>query len=169
MGDSLAFRNDMGMGIIAFIGNSLFIVIMWAFGNIGWEAFVSVFASIMLSWFSMDSIFAAVAATASKIETAQTIAMPPLLIAIMFSGLMINKKSNSPLTFLCYASPLYWVTEMIGWDVYGDDAEAWGNLQSMYGFERPSHTVGIVVNLGIALLFRVLQVLALKYFNKIEK
>merc|ERR1712187_838465 len=133
------------------IGNTLFIVLMFALGGMDWSAFLPFYLWASLLFLAMDSMCAMVAAMAKNANVAQAVAMPFLMVFIMFSGFLVSKNSAPDfLKWLLYVSPVSWVTEMIAVALYGDNAEAWGSLQLLFGFEKISNGEWICIAICIA-------------------
>merc|ERR1711879_1081972 len=154
------------------IGNTLFVVLMFAMGGMEWSAFLPFYLWATILFLAMDSMCAMVAAIAKNAQVAQAVAMPFLMVFIMFSGFLVSKNSApSFLKWLLYVSPVSWVTEMIAVSLYGDNAEAWGSLQLLFGFEKVSNGERICIAICVACIaiFRFAQALCLKYMNKIER
>merc|ERR1719436_809149 len=154
------------------LGNTLFIMLMFAFAGMPWSGFLPFFLWSMLLFLAMDSLCCLAAAVAKNAQTAQATAMPFLMVFIMFSGFLVSKNSApSFLKWLLYVSPVSWVTEMIAVALYGDNAEAWDSLQLLFGFEKVANGEWICIAICIAciVIFRFAQAICLKYMNKIER
>merc|ERR1712050_199137 len=72
-----------------------------------------------------------------------------------------SEQNSAPdfLKWLLYVSPVSWVTEMIAVSLYGDNAEAWGSLQLLFGFEKVSNGEWICIAICVACIaiFRLAQ------------
>merc|ERR1719476_1024402 len=75
------------------IGNTVFVVIMFAMGGMDWAHFGSFYLWATLLFFAMDAMVCFIAAVAKDAQNAQAQAMPLLMIFIMFSGFLVNKNS----------------------------------------------------------------------------
>merc|ERR1712048_65539 len=154
------------------VGNTLFIVLMFALGGMDWSAFLPFYLWASLLFLAMDSMCAMVAAMAKNANVAQAVAMPFLMVFIMFSGFLVSKNSAPDfLRWVLYVSPVNWVMETLADSLYGDNAEAWGSLQSLFGFEKLSNGEWICLSICVAcvVIFRVAEVFCLRHFNKIER
>jgi len=154
------------------IGNTLFVVLMFAMGGMEWSAFWPFYLWATILFLAMDSMCAMVAAIAKNAQVAQAVAMPFLMIFIMFSGFLVSKNSApSFLRWVLYISPVNWVMEVLADSLYGDDVQAWGSLESLYGFEKLSGGEWICLSMCVAcvVIFRAAQVFCLKHFNRIER
>jgi ATP-binding cassette subfamily G (WHITE) protein 2 len=152
------------------IGNTLFILLMFAFSGMPWSGFLPFFAWSLLLFLAMDSLCSLVAAVAKNAQTAQATAMPFLMIFIMFSGFLVSKNSAPGfLRWLLYVSPVSWVNEIIAANFYGDNPEAWGALQQLFGFERSSELVCVSICMACVLIFRLAEAFALKKLNNVAR
>merc|ERR1711879_714577 len=119
------------------VGNTLFIVLMFALGGMEWSAFLPFYLWSSLLFLAMDSMCAMVAAMAKNAQLAQAVAMPFMMVFIMFSGFLVSKNSApSFLRWLLYVSPVSWVTETISKNLYGGNEQAWAALHTLFGFEK---------------------------------
>merc|ERR1711879_1028784 len=117
------------------VGNTLFVVLMFAMGGMEWSTFLPFYLWATLLFFAMDSMCAMVAALAKNAQIAQAIAMPFLMVFIMFSGFLVSKNSApSFLRWVLYVSPVNWVMETLADSLYGDDPQAWASLEALFGF-----------------------------------
>merc|ERR1719359_237089 len=105
----------------------------------------------------MDSLCGMVAAIAKNAQMAQATAMPFLMVFIMFSGFLVSKNSApSFLKWLLYVSPVSWVNEMIAKSLYADKPEAWVALETLFGFEKGSELVCVIICMASIVIFRLL-------------
>jgi len=156
--------------IQAIVGNTLFIVLMFSFAGMPWSALLPFYIWAMLLFLAMDSLCALVAAMAKNAQTAQAVAMPFLMVFVMFSGFLVSKNSApSFLRWLLYVSPVSWVNEMIAKSLYGDNAEAWDSLQLLFGFERQSELVCVVICFASIVIFRLSEAFCLKTMNNVVR
>merc|ERR1712187_1100588 len=111
-----------------------------------------------------------VAAIAKNAQVAQAVAMPFLMVFIMFSGFLVSKDSApSFLRWVLYVSPVNWVMETLADSLYGDDPQAWASLQSLFGFEKLSNGewISLAICVACVVISRAAEVFCLKKVNKI--
>merc|ERR1712187_674256 len=102
--------------------------LMFAMGGMQWSAFWPFYLWATILFLAMDSMCAMVAAIAKNAQAAQAVAMPFLMVFIMFSGFLVSKNSAPGfLRWLLYVSPMSWVTETIAQSLYGNNEDAWNS------------------------------------------
>jgi len=156
--------------LTSLVGKTLYLFIMYAFSQLDWNRFGSLYFWCITLSFPMEALCLAIGAAAKNMPAAQAIALGPQILFLIFSG-FVNNRLSSPehLKWLLSVSPVSWVYEMTCFEQFGDDSSAWSDLQTLYGFEKPSRPICFGVNVGIFALFRLFQVLSLRFLNKGEK
>lgn len=154
--------------------NSVFIVIAFAMGNMDWEIFCTFYYWVLLCSLVMDSYFNLIAAMAPNGQIAQLMAMPVMIMFMLFNGFFVSKESTPDfMMWALYTSPFFYAISRLAIDVYGPDAcDTIGCSQAMgtYGFlDGPSEELAFSVLVWLFVLFRILQVFALTFMNKPER
>merc|ERR1740121_3610375 len=147
------FAIDIPLNIL---GAVLQVLIMYAFSGIEWKYFGPVIAWALYVFLVFDSIFGFIGATAPDSQTAQVLAIP------FNSGFMITKSSApSYLRWIFDISPMGYAIQSIV-IMLADDDPTGDQLIALYGFEKGQDMRGIIVLLVMIIVFRFLQVWALK-------
>mmetsp|Transcript_7306 Transcript_7306/g.10514 ORF Transcript_7306/g.10514 Transcript_7306/m.10514 type:complete len:112 (+) Transcript_7306:1-336(+) len=110
------------------------------------------------------------AAVASNGDEALMFATPFLVTFMLFNGVVISRESAPIyLRWLFPISPTYWTLQTIITRIAEEEGQPDHFILTMYNFEsgHEFHALWIVVVMNI--VFRSLQVLALRYCNKIQK
>merc|ERR1711972_983419 len=111
-----------------------------------------------------------VAAAAPDGEQAMTMATPFLVVFMLFNGLVVTR-ATAPvfLRWIFEISPTGYALQSIIL-MMAEDADPNGKLLvAGMGYRHGENLKGIIVIACMALVLRVLQILALKYLNKIQK
>merc|ERR1719263_1123664 len=120
----------------------------------------------------MDSMFQMIAAVAKSSEQAQEMALPFLMLFILFNGYFVTLSSVQPwMEWAIRISPMFYSIQEIAVHLFPGDPQIIdlpGEGPSIFGFEEGQTPIALSVVLGEALIFRVFQVVALKTMNKIE-
>eukprot|EP00930_Biecheleria_cincta_P084885 TRINITY_DN7430_c0_g1_i1.p1 TRINITY_DN7430_c0_g1~~TRINITY_DN7430_c0_g1_i1.p1 ORF type:complete len:649 (-),score=123.79 TRINITY_DN7430_c0_g1_i1:129-2075(-) len=154
---------------VSLIGSAAQVTIMYFMAEFEPEFFPAIFVCTLLCGLAMESLVLMMAATGKNAQAAQASATPVVMIFILFSGFLVNRNTSPEfLKWLLEISPISHTIEMVAWQLYGDDAMAWGNLQMAYGFQEPSATAYLGVNLSVMAVARMLQVIFLSKLNNIE-
>jgi ATP-binding cassette subfamily G (WHITE) protein 2 len=145
-------------------------VVMFALSLIPWSAFGITLYWSFLNFLVMDACTAMCAAMAKSVEQATSILLPFQMLVGLFNGLTLTKKSAPGfLKPMMYVSPLSLAIEGIAWDTYGSDAAIWQQLQHLNGYDEGQPVAGAAICVGLAIVFRLGQVYALKNMHNIAK
>merc|ERR1740121_1894330 len=155
---------------VALTGAVLNCIIMYTFAGMAWKYFGHIITWAVLNFFVFDSFFGFVAAAAPSLQVAQVAAIPFNSIFMMFSGFMISKASApSFLRWVFEVSPLGYAIQSIFVNMAEDFGAEGAAVVKVYGFEEGQETKGVIILLSMMAVFRILQVLSLKYLNNIQK
>jgi hypothetical protein len=147
------------------------VAIIMAFSGIGqWDKFPEfLFWAILLS-ISMESIVLCVAAAAKSMQVALNVALPILTVPICYGGFLVTRSTcPDPWCAFVYVSPLHFVMEKFTSLYYGDDEDAWRNIEMQYGHKKPALSVLLAYCGGFFVVFRLLHVVILAKMNNIQK
>merc|ERR1719215_1456678 len=129
-----------------------------------WQYFPMILMWAVLNFFVFDSFFAFLAASAKNLQIAQVCAIPFNSVFMMFSGFMISKNSApSYLRWLFEISPIGYAIQSIFCKMAHDEGAAGQMVIQLYGFEEGQEQKGIMIMIVMAAVFRILQVMNLKY------
>merc|ERR1711974_80931 len=157
---------------ISLIGHVVSTLIMYALADLAWKYFGLIFAWAMMNFLVFDSFFAFLAAYSPDTQSAQVAAIPFNSVFMRFSGFLISKESAPVfLRWVFTISPLGYAIQSIFCRMAQDHvADGQGPmLLALYGFEEGLDEQGIAIMLAMTLLFRTLQVIALKHRNNIQR
>ncbi|CAK0812467.1 unnamed protein product [Prorocentrum cordatum] len=160
--------------VISVVTNTLFILIVFAMGQLEWRIFDRFYFWVMMCQLVMDAYFNFIGSVAPNAQLAQLIAMPGMILFMLFNGFLVSRESTPD--FMAWAlsvSPFSYAIARTAVDIYGPDAcsrPGCVQLMTQYGFyDAPSEEAAIAVLLALFVVFRVLMVLALSTLNKAEK
>jgi ATP-binding cassette subfamily G (WHITE) protein 2 len=160
--------------VINIVTNSLFILIVFAMGQLEWSIFGRFYSWVLMCQLVMDAYFNFIGSTAPNAQLAQLMAMPCMILFILFNGFLVSRESTPD--FMAWAlsvSPFSYAIARIAVDIYGPDAcstPGCVQLMTQYGFyDAPSEQAAIAVLVTLFCVFRVLQVFALSTLNKAER
>mmetsp|Transcript_149401 Transcript_149401/g.260520 ORF Transcript_149401/g.260520 Transcript_149401/m.260520 type:complete len:719 (-) Transcript_149401:24-2180(-) len=160
--------------LITVITQSIFIVILYAFGGMEWSNFGLFYGWVLLLLLCMDSYFNFIAAVAKTSQLATVMAMPLMMMFILFNGFLVSRSSAPDfMVWALYVSPFMYTITSLSMALYGPDACSEMGCKiviSTYGFdEGPSSLVSIIVLIALFVVFRTLQIIGLSMLNKPEK
>eukprot|EP00933_Yihiella_yeosuensis_P057667 TRINITY_DN5763_c0_g1_i1.p1 TRINITY_DN5763_c0_g1~~TRINITY_DN5763_c0_g1_i1.p1 ORF type:complete len:745 (+),score=153.78 TRINITY_DN5763_c0_g1_i1:54-2288(+) len=119
---------------------------------------------------AMEALALAVGCYGKHGQAAQTIAMPPVMIFLMYSGFLVSEKSSPDfLKWMLDASPVCWSMQLLAHHLYGDDEVAWKTLEEVLGYKEPSIPAFFTICGGLFVVSRILQTWVLKHTNNIAK
>lgn len=107
--------------IVSQLVNLLFLVIVWAFSNIGYASFLPFWGWQLLIVLVTDSLFNTVAAIAKTGAQAQAMAIPPLMFVLLFNGFFITLAGVQDwMLWAIYVSPMFWGLQEMASLLYSD-------------------------------------------------
>ena len=116
----------------------------------------------------MTNFFKVVAAVAPSPATALQVAMPGLMLFILFNNFFVNQ-ATAPffMKWALYISPMAWSIEQIITGIYGDDP----TLVQLYEYNASVAQTGaaLAVLLTEMCLFQLLSLVCLRFFNNIVR
>lgn len=162
-----SFLVDIPLALIGAISN---VLIMYCFSGISWDFFGVIIMWAILLFFVFDSLFGFISAFAANGQQAQVAAIPFNSIFMMFSGFMISKASApSFLRWIFEISPNGYAMQAIVIKMAKDFGREGQAVLDTYGFQENQESKGVIVMLSMICFLRILQVMALKYRNGIQK
>jgi ATP-binding cassette subfamily G (WHITE) protein 2 len=151
-------------------GAFLNIFIMYCLSGLSWEYFGLINFWAILVFFVFDSLFGFIAALAANTQQAQVLAIPFNSILIMFSGFMISRASSpSYLRWIFQISPIAYAIQSIMVTMAKDKGLEGQIVIETYDYKDGEDARGITVLAIEVILFKFLQVVALRYKNNIQK
>eukprot|EP00919_Chromeraceae_sp_WS-2016_P018428 GHVR01043728.1.p1 GENE.GHVR01043728.1~~GHVR01043728.1.p1 ORF type:complete len:683 (+),score=125.12 GHVR01043728.1:59-2107(+) len=154
---------------LSIFGNLIFILIMWAYSGVDWSYFGVVYGWSLLMFLTFDSLFSAVAAFARDGTTAQQFALPFLIMFMIYNGFFVRVTTvASWMVWALYISPFFWTFEQIVVTLFSGEPQG-DRLIESFGFKEGRSLLAVIVMCSEMLILRILQVLALKFTNKIGR
>ena len=121
-----------------------------------------------LEFLVLTALFYLISAIAKTSATAQQMAMPPLLLFLIFNNFFVTRESAAPFVeWILWLSPVAYAIEQIACSVFDPNEP----LLDMNGYDCGSTRtiIAIVVMLFQFVLFRFLHLVALIKLNNIER
>jgi len=155
---------------LSLIGAASQTLIIYAFAGLPSEFLPTILGWTLLLFFMFDVLFQCVAAVAPDGEQAMTMATPWLVVFMLFSGLIVTK-ATAPvyLRWVFEISPTSYAMQAIFLTMTEDAGGENNPLIKNCGYLHGHDLKGIVVIISMTVVLRVLQVLALKFLNNIQK
>eukprot|EP01134_Creolimax_fragrantissima_P003180 CFRG3180T1 len=127
--------------------------------------FIFILAVVLVSYISMDAIVAFTSSCATSLAMGNSLAGAVIGILTLFNGFTANAISTPAyIAWIRYLSPFFYGFQAIVVHLYDEKAAAQFGLNTEWGVWG-----GILIMLGMAVFFRVLQYLALRYANQIVR
>jgi len=120
---------------------------------------------LLHSW--IDSVTGMVCSYCSGQGTATVVIGLLCQILINFNGIIVSR-TTVPVywEWAFHVSPTQWITEILAWDIYGEDQAVWRTLEDAFGFRKPNKLHVTAMILISTVIFRCLQVLFLNTKNQ---
>mmetsp|Transcript_11387 Transcript_11387/g.26307 ORF Transcript_11387/g.26307 Transcript_11387/m.26307 type:complete len:117 (-) Transcript_11387:242-592(-) len=116
----------------------------------------------------MTSLFHAVAAVAKTSEQAQQMALPFLMLFILFNGYFVTLSSCQPwMKWAIYISPMFYAIQQIAVALYNNPEDE--IVIVTYQFHTEYTPYAIAVLCGEMAIFRCIQAFALKALNSVQR
>jgi ABC-type multidrug transport system permease subunit len=155
---------------LCLVGAVINVIIMYSLSGMAWEYFATILGWAVLLFFVFDSLFGFITAVASDGRTAQVMALPLQIIFMMFSGFMVTKAAApSYLRWIFDICPNLYAMQAIVMKMAPDYGPEGQQVVKQFGFESGQDTRGLFVMLALIVVFRVGQVLAMRYLNNVQK
>jgi len=155
---------------LSLIGAAIQTLIIYAFSGLPYEFLPTILGWTLLLFFMFDALFQCVAAVAPDGEQAMTMATPWLVVFMLFNGVVVTK-ATAPvfLRWVFVISPTSYALQGIVLRMTEDS----GGVNNFYvksmGYQSGEDMQGIAIIIGMTVVLRLLQVLALKFLNNIQK
>lgn len=155
---------------IAIIGCSLQLMIIIAFSGMDHAYIKNAFGWNIYLFFFYDSLFACIAALAPDAQLAQLLATPLLTVFMLFNGFTVSKDAAPAwLGWIFEISPNFYAMQSIVTQVAADYEGEGSMVVEAFGFQGAHEKKGVLLMACGVVVFRIVQVLSLKYGNKIQK
>merc|ERR1711972_6341 len=145
-------------------------LIIYAFSGLPYKLLPSILGWTLLLFFLFDALFQCVAAAAPDGQQAQTMATPFLVIFMLFNGSIVTR-ATAPvfLRWVFEVSPTNYALQSIVIPMAHDAGTVGQAFIDQMGYKEGQELKGIMIIACMTLVLRVLQVLALKFLNKVQK
>mmetsp|Transcript_10460 Transcript_10460/g.18870 ORF Transcript_10460/g.18870 Transcript_10460/m.18870 type:complete len:705 (-) Transcript_10460:62-2176(-) len=163
---------------INFTANTLFSLIVFWFATWSPQLFPMFFFWTTLAWVCFDSLFSMVAALAPTAQAATGIGIIFNFIFVMYNGFTITQEfAPAAVAWIIKLSPAAYAIEGLAlngqeWAPEGDCVfcrPAWDVLVDTFNFTGDNFWLGVCINLGYAVIFRILQIIFLIKLHKPQK
>merc|ERR1719291_12034 len=166
----LALANFCADVPLALLGSCLHIMIAYMFSGYPLSLFGPIFGWTLLVFLVFDSLFACVAAFAPDAQLAQLMATPFLTIFMLFNGFVVSPDSAPTwCAWIFHICPNFYTMQGIIVRLADHEGPAAWQLVDTFGYKAGQETRGVIVMLSIVAILRCLQVVALKFFNNIQR
>ena len=116
----------------------------------------------------MTNFFKVIAAIAPSASHSLQVAMPGLMLFILFNNFFVNK-ATAPffMKWALYISPMAWTIEQIITGMYEDEP----SLVQLYGYDSADRqtAMALTVLISEAILFQLISLVCLRRFNNISR
>jgi hypothetical protein len=155
---------------LSLLGATIQTLIIYGFSQLPLDYLPTILGWTLLLFFMFDALFQCVAAAAPDGEQALTMATPWLVVFMLFNGLVVTRASAPIfLRWIFEISPTSYALQSIVL-MMAEDADATGKLLvAGMGYRHGESLKGISIVACITVVLRVLQVLALKHLNNVQK
>jgi len=155
---------------LSILGATIQTLIIYGFAQLPFDYLPTILGWTLLLFFLFDALFQCVAAAAPDGEQAISMATPFLVIFMLFNGLVVTR-ATAPvfLRWIFEISPTSYALQSIVLMMAEDADETGKFLVAGMGYRPGENMKGIVVIACMTAVLRVLQVLALKYLNKVQR
>jgi len=157
--------------VIGIIANSIFVVVLFALSGIHWSMFGAMYGWTTILFLTMDSLYGMIAAIARDSTIAQLLALPFLMLFLLYNGFTVTKKTAP--SFLHWAidlSPVACSIESIAIlaEQEFEGEHGWSGVVDFFGYQ-PRTLRNCSVMITICVLFRLIQVVCFKAFNDVKR
>lgn len=150
------------------LGNFVTVVIMYSLSGLSWSMFGTLYFWSFMSLMVMTNYFKVVAAVAPTPSQAFQVAMPGLMLFILFNNFFVSR-ATVPIFMIwaLYVSPMAWAIEQIITGIYPENP----TLVELYDYDySDTHTVAaFFVLLFEMVLFQIFSLVCLRYLNNIKR
>merc|ERR1719221_1818557 len=145
-------------------------LIIYGLSGLAYKFLPLVFGWTLLLFCFFDAIFQCVAAAAPDGQQAQTMATPFLVVFMLFNGSIVTR-ATAPvyLRWIFEVSPTNYALQAIVIPMAHDAGTLGQAFIDQMGYKEGQELKGIVIIACMVLVLRVLQVLALRFLNKVQK
>jgi len=149
-------------------GNFLTSIIMYSLSGLPFKYFSTLYLWSFICFMVMTNFFKVVSAITPTPAESMQVAMPGLMITIIFNNFFVNK-ATAPffMKWAIYVSPMAWSIEQIATGIYGDD----DGLVKLYGYDGSSTQTARAISVLIFEMFALqcLHLFCLGKFNNISR
>jgi len=149
---------------------TLEVLIVYGFSGLPYEYLPVLLTWCLLLFLLFDAHFQCVAAAAPDSEQALGMSLPYLMVFMLFNGLMVTRETAPVyLKWLFELSPTNYALQAIIMRMEEDASTSEKAFIGMLSYTRGEDFKGVAAIAGMIVVMRVLQVLALKYLNKLQR
>lgn len=155
---------------VSLFGATLQTLIIYSFAQMEFQFLPLILGWTLLLFFMFDALFQCVAAAAKDGEQAMNMATPFLVVFMLFNGSVVTR-STAPvyLRWVFSISPTMYALQAISIKLAEGGSEMSQGLVKSMGYVKGEDMQGLAIIIGMTVVLRILQCLALKYLNNIQK
>lgn len=149
---------------LAVAANFITSIIMYALSGLEWSDFGLLYFWSLLCFVTMINYFKIIAAVAPAAAQALQVAMPGLMLIILFNNFFVNHATAPAfMRWALYVSPMAWTIEQIITGIHGADPD----LVQLYGYDSSDAQTATAVTVLVVelILFQLISLVCLRYFN----
>lgn len=147
---------------------TIYLVIAFAMSGLPFSIFGGVYGWSLLAIMAASSYFQMMGAVGKTMSDAQVKAMPYLILMMVFNGFFVTLgTAPSFMVWAIYISPLFYFIQQAAILSFGDTAAGQAQI-AFYQYTDMAGTA-VVVLCAMIVIFRTLQIVALKKLNNIER
>jgi len=156
----------------SFLSNAIFTLVLFWMSGLSWDLFGSVFLWTSTLSITFGSMYLMIAAIGKDSAVAFVMSLPFLMLFMLYNGFTVTKKTVP--SFMRWAldiSPVAYGMEALvldAADVYESAHSMYPVLLDQFGYERRSKKA-LEVMCSCFLLFRAIQIIALKKMNNLQR
>jgi len=153
--------------------NLVFVAVMFLFSGMSFAMFGPMILWATLAYICFDSLFSLIAAIAKDSQSAQTTALPFLLLFVIYNGFSITKSACPAfMQWAIHISPAAYAIEAMAITneklTTGVIQEQWVQVNKLYEY-KDDRVLAVVVFMGLIVICRIGQFICLQRLNKIQR
>jgi len=155
---------------LSLVGAALQTLIIYFIVGFAPEYLPTVLGWMLLCFLFFDSVFQCVSAFAASAEEAMVLAIPLLVVTMLFNGLDVAKAiAPQYLQWVFFVTPTAYAMQEIVLHMARDAGEQGQLLIESLGYQEGEGYRGVVVIITETVILRMIQFLALKYLNTVQR
>jgi ABC-type multidrug transport system ATPase subunit len=153
---------------LAVLGNFLTTCVMFSLSGLSWDTFGTLYFWSIMCFLVMVNFFKIIAAVAPTHAESIQVAMPGLMMFILFNNFFVNQATAPAfMRWALYVSPMAWTIEQIITGLYPGNVD----LYKLFGYDDSAEQSvrAFAVLLSEAILFQAIALVCLARLNNIQR